>query len=49
MKEINKEVKNVISEEQAAKLIKMFDVNNSGMMEYNEFERLIDEALRKGK
>lgn len=47
VKEINKEVKNVISEEQAAQLIKMFDVNNNGMMEFNEFDRLIDEALNR--
>ena len=49
VKDIDKAVKGKISEEQAAQIIKMFDVNNSGMMEYNEFERLIDEALRKGK
>jgi len=45
-KDIDKAVKGKISEEQAALLISMFDVNNSGMMEFNEFERLISEALK---
>ena len=30
-------------------LIKVFDVNNSGMMEFNEFERLLSEALKQKK
>ena len=34
---------------QCSQLIKMFDANNSGMMEFNEFERLIDEALKHAK
>jgi hypothetical protein len=34
------------TEDQAKQLIKMFDANSSGMMELNEFERLIDEALK---
>ena len=34
---------------QCMELIKMFDVNNSGMMEFNEFERLISEALKHKK
>ena len=35
--------------DQCKQLIKMFDVNNSGMMEFNEFEKLIDEALKHAK
>lgn len=35
--------------DQCVQLIKMFDVNNSGMMEFNEFERLISEALKHKK
>jgi EF-hand domain pair len=38
-----------VSASQVAQLIKMFDANNSGMMEFNEFERLIDEALKHAK
>ena len=31
---------------QCAQLVKMFDANNSGNMEYNEFQKLIEEALK---
>jgi hypothetical protein len=31
---------------QVRQLIKMFDVNNSGMWEFVEFERLLEEALK---
>lgn len=34
---------------QCAQLIKMFDANNSGTLEFNEFERLISEALKHAK
>jgi len=37
------------TEAQANQLIKMFDANNSGMMEFNEFERHISEALKHVK
>ena len=49
VKDIDKAVEGKISEEQAALLISMFDVNNSGMMEFDEFERLISEALKHKK
>ena len=38
-----------VNEAQCAQLIKMFDANNSGMMEFPEFEKLIDEALKHAK
>ncbi len=38
-----------VNEAQCHQLIKMFDANNSGMMEFNEFEKLIDEALKHAK
>jgi hypothetical protein len=38
-----------VTNEQCKQLIKMFDANNSGMMEFNEYERLIEEALKHAK
>ena len=35
--------------DQCMQLIRMFDSNNSGMMEFNEFERLISEAFKPKK
>ena len=36
-----------VTAEQCAQLIKMFDANNSGKMEFNEFEKLVSEALKQ--
>jgi Ca2+-binding EF-hand superfamily protein len=38
-----------VSEDQCKQLIKMFDANGSGMMEFNEFQNLINEALKHTK
>ena len=35
--------------DQCVQLIKMIDFNNSGMMEFSEFERLLSEALKHKK
>lgn len=35
-----------VTADQCAQLIKMFDANNSGKMEFDEFERLVQEALK---
>ncbi|GAB3567092.1 hypothetical protein GCM10027578_17210 [Spirosoma luteolum] len=46
-KEMRNDIKADITPAAAAQIIKMFDANNSGMMEFNEFERLIEEALKQ--
>ena len=48
-KEIDREIKLKDINEKVRQLIGMFDVNNSGMMEFNEFERLISESLKHAK
>ena len=48
-KEIDKEIKAKEIDDKVRQLIKMFDANNSGMMEFNEFERLIAESLKSNK
>lgn len=48
-KEIDREIKSKEIDDQIGQLIKTFDANNSGMIEFNEFQRLIDEALKNGK
>jgi len=35
-----------VTEVQVQQIIEMFDTNNSGMMEYDEYERLVDEASK---
>jgi Ca2+-binding EF-hand superfamily protein len=38
-----------VNSAQCSQLIKMFDADNSGLMEYNEFQKLIEEALKHAK
>ena len=45
-KEMKNYIKVGITPAEAAQFIKMFDTNSSGMMEFNEFQRLIEEALK---